>query len=743
MKEAQRFSTTVGRDTITIETGKLAGQANGAVTVRLGDTIILTTATMAKQPREGVDFFPLSVEYEERLYAAGRIPGSFFRREGRPGEASILVCRLTDRPLRPLFPDDFRNDVQVVITSLSSDGEHQIDILAINGASAALTISDIPFYGPVGAVRVGYINGELVINPTASEMDHSTLDLRIAGTKDAILMVECGANEIPEDLMVEALDFGHKSLQPMIDLQNQMRDALGKPKNETYTKFVVPAEQVNAIRAQVGMRLADIFEKGGKKAEVYDALDNLQASAAEALKETVDAKTIAAVFHDLEAEVVRSRILDRGLRPDGRSLTQIRPLDAEVDLSPRAHGSGLFTRGETQVMSIATLGTLKDAQELDGLDVDSTKRYLHHYNFPPYSTGEAKPMRGSSRREIGHGALAERALVPVIPDEKDFPYTIRVVSEVMSSNGSTSMASVCGSTLSLMDAGVPIKAPVAGIAMGLISDGSRFAVLTDIQGMEDHLGDMDFKVAGTSEGITALQMDIKIKGLSKVIMEQALAQAREARLTILELIKNVIAEPRPALKEHAPRITTVHINPDKIGALIGPGGKNVRGIQDDTGATIDIHEDGTVYIAATSGASADAARARIEGLTESVEIGKIYTGKVVRTTDFGAFVEIVPGTDGMVHISQLADYRAPTVESVVKVGDEVMVMVTDIDAGGKIRLSRRAVLEGLTVEEARELDKPKSGGGDRPRSGGDRRGGGNRGGGDRRSSGGSRGGHHN
>ncbi len=743
MKEAQRFSTTVGRDTITIETGKLAGQANGAVTVRLGDTIILTTATMAKQPREGVDFFPLSVEYEERLYAAGRIPGSFFRREGRPGEASILVCRLTDRPLRPLFPDDFRNDVQVVITSLSSDGEHQIDILAINGASAALTISDIPFYGPVGAVRVGYINGELVINPTASEMDHSTLDLRIAGTKDAILMVECGANEIPEDLMVEALDFGHKSLQPMIDLQNQMREALGKPKNETYTKFVVPAEQVNAIRAQVGMRLADIFEKGGKKAEVYDALDNLQASAAEALKETVDAKTIAAVFHDLEAEVVRSRILDRGLRPDGRSLTQIRPLDAEVDLSPRAHGSGLFTRGETQVMSIATLGTLKDAQELDGLDVDSTKRYLHHYNFPPYSTGEAKPMRGSSRREIGHGALAERALVPVIPDEKDFPYTIRVVSEVMSSNGSTSMASVCGSTLSLMDAGVPIKAPVAGIAMGLISDGSRFAVLTDIQGMEDHLGDMDFKVAGTSEGITALQMDIKIKGLSKVIMEQALAQAREARLTILELIKNVIAEPRPALKEHAPRITTVHINPDKIGALIGPGGKNVRGIQDDTGATIDIHEDGTVYIAATSGASADAARARIEGLTESVEIGKIYTGKVVRTTDFGAFVEIVPGTDGMVHISQLADYRAPTVESVVKVGDEVMVMVTDIDAGGKIRLSRRAVLEGLTVEEARELDKPKSGGGDRPRSGGDRRSGGNRGGGDRRSSGGSRGGHHN
>ncbi len=744
MNEVKRFSTIVGRDPITIETGKLAGQANGAVTVRLGDTIILTTATMAKQPREGIDFFPLSVEYEERLYAAGRIPGSFFRREGKPSDASILVCRLTDRPLRPLFPADFRNDVQVVITSLSSDGEHQIDILAINGASAALTISDIPFYDPVGAVRVGYINGELVINPTTSEMENSTLDLRMAGTKDAILMVECGANEIPEDLMVEALDLGHRALQPLVNLQNQMREALGKPKNETYPKFVVPDQAISAVREKVGTGLADIFENGGGKAVVYDTLDALQASVSEALQETVEPKVVYTVMHDLEAEVVRSRILDRGLRPDGRNLTQIRPLDAEIDLSPRAHGSGLFTRGETQVLSIATLGTLKDAQELDGLDVEDTKRYLHHYNFPPYSTGEAKPMRGSSRREIGHGALAERALVPVIPDENEFPYTIRVVSEVMSSNGSTSMASVCGSTLALMDAGVPIKAPVAGIAMGLISDGSRFAVLTDIQGLEDHLGDMDFKVAGTAHGITALQMDIKIKGLSKEIMEKALAQAREARLIILDVIKNAIAEPRPDLKAHAPRITTVHINPDKIGALIGPGGKNVRGIQDETGATIDIHEDGTVYIAATNETSAEAARARIEGLTESVEIGKIYTGKVVRTTDFGAFVEIVPGTDGMVHISQLADYRAPSVESVVKVGDEVMVMVTDIDAAGKIRLSRRAVLEGLTVEEVREMDKPKSGGGDRPRGGGDRdRRGGNRGGGGDRRGGGSRGGHHN
>ncbi len=735
MNEAKTFTTTLGRDTITVETGKLANQASGAVTVRLGDTLILTTATMAKTPREGIDFFPLSVEYEERLYAAGRIPGSFFRREGRPGEAAILVCRLTDRPLRPLFPADFRNDVQVVITSLSSDQEHQIDILAINGASAALMISDIPFEGPVGAVRIGYIDGEFVVNPTSTELSNSTLDLRLAGTADAILMVECGANELPEALMVEALDFAHKSLQPMIDLQNKMRAQLGKPKNTSYPKFAVAADLAAAVREKVGGGMAAIFEKGGKKAEVYDALDELEASVKDALKETVDGKTVSSVFHDIEAEVVRSRILDQGIRPDGRGLTQLRQLDAEVDLSPRAHGSGLFTRGETQVLSIATLGTLKDAQQLDGLAPEDTKRYLHHYNFPPYSTGEAKPMRGSSRREIGHGALAERALVPVIPDEKAFPYTIRVVSEVMSSNGSTSMASVCGSTLSLMDAGVPIKAPVGGIAMGLISDGSRFAVLTDIQGLEDHLGDMDFKVAGTTEGITALQMDIKIKGLSKEIMEKALAQAREARLIILDVIKGALAEPRPDLKSHAPRIATIHINPDKIGALIGPGGKNVRAIQDETGATIDIHEDGTVYVASTNGAMAEAARARIEGLTESVEIGKIYTGKVVRITDFGAFVEIAPGTDGMVHISQLADYRAPTVESVVKMGDEVMVMVTDVDPQGKIRLSRRAVLEGLTPEQAREADKPRSsGGGDRGRSGGGDRG--RSGGGDRGRSGG-------
>jgi polyribonucleotide nucleotidyltransferase len=735
MNEAKTFSTTLGRDTITLETGKLANQAGGAVTVRLGDTLVLTTATMAKSPREGIDFFPLSVEYEERQYAAGRIPGSFFRREGRPSESAILVCRLTDRPLRPLFPEGFRNDVQVVITSLSSDSEHQVDILAINGASAALTISDIPFQGPVGAVRVGYIDGQFVVNPTSSEMDTSQLDLRIAGTDDAILMVECGANELPEALMVEALEFGHKALQPMIDLQNKMRAVLGKPKNESYPMFGVPTDVTATVRAKIGKDIEAVFDKGGSKADINDALDALQTSIVEAFKDQIDAGLVKNVFHDVEKDVVRSRILDRGLRPDGRGLTDIRPLAAEIDISPRAHGSGLFTRGETQVLSMATLGTLKDAQMLDGLDVDTTKRYMHHYNFPPYSTGEARPMRGSSRREIGHGALAERALIPVLPGKDEFPYTIRVVSEALSSNGSTSMGSVCGSTLSLMDAGVPIKAPVGGIAMGLISDGKRFSILTDIQGVEDHLGDMDFKVAGTLKGITALQMDIKIKGLSKEILEKALAQAREARIKVLDVLKSAIAAPRAELKPHAPRITTIHINPEKIGAVIGPGGKMIRSIQEETGAQIDIEEDGTIYIASVEGAGAEAARAKIEALTESVEIGKIYTGKVVRTTDFGAFVEIMPGTDGLVHISQLADFRVETVESVVKLGDEIMVMVTDIDPAGKIRLSRRAVLEGLTPEQAREMDKPRSssggdrgrsGGGDRRGGGGDRRGGGNR-----------------
>jgi polyribonucleotide nucleotidyltransferase len=735
MSEAKQFNVMVGNDLITFETGRLAGLAGGAVTVRVGDTMLLATATMSREPRTGIDFFPLSVDYEEKLYAAGRIPGSFFRREGRASEGAVLTARLTDRPLRPLFPADFRNDVQVIITSLSVDQVHQPDILAINGASAALVISDIPFGvppydGPIGAVRVGLVDGELVVNPTFEMMEKSELDLRIAGTRDAILMVECGAYEVDEATMVKALEFGHRALQPIIELQTQMAAEVGKAKRTDYKKFVMDERLAAEVRAKVGDRMAAAFAHPGKE-ERNAALDALTADVVAAftanptpvvneegaLLAAVDPGDIKEVLHEIEKEVVRSRIIEHGARPDGRGLRDIRPLSAEVGLSPRAHGSGLFTRGETQVLSLATLGTPRDAQELDTLSPEEEKRYMHHYNFPPFSTGEVRPLRGSSRREIGHGALAERALIPVLPSEESFAYTLRVVSEVLSSNGSTSMGSVCGSTLALMDAGVPITAPVAGIAMGLVKDEvDGYAILTDIQGIEDHLGDMDFKVAGTEKGITALQMDIKIKGLTARIMSEALAQAREARMKILDLIRATIPEPRPDLSPFAPRMTIMQINPDKIGAVIGPGGKMIRKIQEETGVQIDIEDDGRVFISATDGPSAEKAREMIAGLTESPEIGRIYTGKVVRTTDFGAFVEIMPGVDGMVHISQLADYRVNKVEDVARLGDELTVMVINIDEGGKIRLSRQAVLEGWTAEEAMDRDRKPGGG----RPGGDR-----------------------
>jgi len=720
--ESKIYTTEVGGKTITFETGKLAGQAGGAITLRLGDTMIFAAATMSPDVRLGIDYFPLTVDYEERMYAGGRIPGSFFRREGRPSEEAILIARLTDRPLRPLFPKDLRNDVQVILYSFSVDGENPIDTLAINAASSALMISDVPWGGPVGAVRIGRVQGKFVVNPTSIEQDASDLDLRIAGTREAILMVECGAQEVPEQVMVEALNFGHQSIQPLIDIQEQMRAEIGKAKQEYPPFDLAEAIQV-PVNERAAARLNEALDAPHTKAELNTAISTLQKEiVAELSAQDEDlGPSVMVAFDETLKHVVRKRILERQLRPDGRGLTDIRPIWAEVGISPRAHGSGLFTRGETQVLTLATLGTPRDAQEIDSLTGMEAKRYMHHYNFPPFSTGEVKPLRGSSRREVGHGALAERSLLPVIPPESEFPYTLRLVSEVLSSNGSTSMASVCGSTLALMDTGVPIKSPVAGIAMGLIKEGDQYSILTDIQGMEDHLGDMDFKVAGTREGITALQMDIKIKGITPEIMSQALEQARVARLFILDKILEVIPEPRKELKSFAPRITVLHIPSDKIGAVIGPGGKIIRNIQDETGVKIDIEEDGTVYIAATDGPAADRAREMVEEITESPVVGRIYTGKVVRTTDFGAFVEILPNQDGLVHISQLDSERVNKVEDVVSVGDEITVMITNIDEAGKIRLSRQAVLEGWSLEEAMAHDRPSGN-----RSGGSRSGGGNR-----------------
>ena len=736
MLENHRFEATIGDQTIVVETGKLAQQAGGAVTVRCGDTMLFTATTMSRSTREGIDFFPLTVDFEARMYAAGRIPGSFFRREGRPGENAILIARLTDRPLRPLFPKGMRNEVQVVTYALSQDQDHQSDILNIIAASAALTISDIPFDGPVGAVRVGYIDGEYVFNPTFPQMANSTLDLRMAGTADALLMVEAGSTEVSEEVMLEAIQRGHEAMQDVIRMQTEMRDALGKEKR-AYQVAERPEGVREAVREALGDRLRDAVYNTIIKAERIDAFDQLRDELAESFAETWDAKDIGAAFEDEMRTLVRDRIIREGIRPDGRDPATIRSLSAEVGLLPRTHGSGLFTRGETQALSICTLGTPRDEQMLDDLSPDENKRYMHHYNFPPFSTGETGRIGGTNRREVGHGVLGERALLPMLPPPEVFPYTIRVVSEVLSSNGSTSQASICGSTLALMDAGVPIKAPVAGIAMGLVIDeeSRAYQVLTDIQGMEDHLGDMDFKVAGTREGITALQMDIKVKGISRQIMTEALAQAREARLQILNVIEACISEPHADLSPYAPRMTTIQIDPEKIGMVIGPGGKMIRSIQDQTGVKIDIEDDGTVFIAAADGAAAAEARRRVESLVEEAEVGKVYTGRVVRTTDFGAFVEFLPGQDGLVHISQLDSHRVPSVEDVVRVGDEIMVMVIDIDGDGRVRLSRQAVLENWTAEEARERDQANRRGRSGDRSGGrsgDRSGG--RSGGSRRSS---------
>jgi len=720
--ESKQYVVEIGGKQFMFETGKLARQAGGAVTVQLESSQVFGVATMSDKTREGIDFFPLSVDYEERMYAGGRIPGSFFRREGRPTEEAILTARLTDRPLRPLFPKDMRNDVQVILYAFSSDGENPLDILAINAASAAVMISDIPWDGPVGAVRIGRIDGEYIINPSFEQLDKSDLDLRVAGTEDAILMVEAGAREVSEDTMLKALEIAQENIKILVEVQKQMAKEVGKEKR-AYVSSGIDETLQKQVSEKATPALNDILVLGLGKVELKERIKALTASINEEINPDDDKETENAIkkaFEEAYKAVVRQLILEKGLRPDGRSLDEIRELWCEVDVSPRAHGSGIFTRGETQVMTLATLGTPRDAQSIDNLTPTEEKRYIHHYNFPPFCTGEVKPLRGSSRREIGHGALAERALLPVIPSEEEFPYTLRLVSEVLSSNGSSSMASVCGSTLALMDTGVPIKAPVSGIAMGLIKEDDRYVILTDIQGLEDHLGDMDFKVAGTSKGITALQMDIKIKGISSEIMSEALGKAKVARAKIMDKILETIPAPRTEMKPHVPRIETVHIPVDKIGAVIGPGGKIIRSIQEETGAKIDISEEGVVFIATSDMASAQMARDKIEALTENPELGRIYTGKVVGIKDFGAFVQILPGTDGLVHISQLDSERVNRVEDIVAIGDEITVMVTGIEKDGKIRLSRQAVLEGWTLEDA--IEKTRS---SRRKSGGNRNSGSN------------------
>jgi polyribonucleotide nucleotidyltransferase len=699
-----KLETEIGGRTLSIEHGRVAGLADGAVMVRYGDTIVLATVVTSEEPREGIDFFPLQVEYEEKMYAAGKIPGGFIKREGRPTENAILTARVTDRPLRPLFPKDYRNDVQVVLTVMSVDQVNDPSICAIIGASAAVTVSSIPFYGPVGAVRVGYKNGEVIINPPLSEMADSDLDLMLAGTSDAVLMVEAGANELSEEEMLRAIEAGHKAFQPIIELQNQLREQVGKPKREIPDSK--PDERLVAdIKAHLGGRLEEeIFNPD--KATREDSTRELRKETVAALAEKHDPKAISKVFESMVKSAVRNNILDNGRRPDGRKLTEIRPISVEVGVLPRTHGSALFTRGQTQALTICTLGTEADEQRIDSIGLDEPKRYIHHYNFPPYSVGEARPMRGPSRRDIGHGALAERALYAVLPDKSEFPYTMRLVSEILSSNGSTSMASVCGSSLSLMDAGVPIKAPVAGVAMGLITgdggDLNKYAVLTDIQGVEDALGDMDFKVAGTSKGITALQMDIKVRGITPQIMRDAMAQARDGRLFIMGKMMEVITEARGELSPHAPRVTTIKINPDRIRDIIGPGGRMIRKITDETKTSIDIQDDGTVLIGSTNAENTQKAIDTITGLTKDVSAGDVYTGKVTRIMAFGAFVEVLPGKEGLVHISELSDRRVGKVEDVVNIGDEVKVVVTEIDRQGRINLSRRAVLEESEVPEGEE-----------------------------------------
>ncbi|MDR7503253.1 MAG: polyribonucleotide nucleotidyltransferase, partial [Armatimonadota bacterium] len=710
----------VGGRTLAFETGLLAQQADGSVVVRYGDSVVLVTATASRQPREGIDFLPLTCDYEERMYAAGKIPGGFFKREGRPGESAILSARLMDRPIRPLFPKGLRNDVQVIATVLSTDQANDPAILAVNGASAALMLSGLPFGGPVGAVRVGLIDGRFVLNPTLRQIEEeSDLDLVVAGTADAIIMVEAGAGEVPEETVLEAFDLAHQEIRRIVEIQHRLVELAGKPPRPVTIVPDPDPELVAAVREVALPLVREALTRPEKLAREAALEETEQVVTARLLEQAPERfagreAEIGPAVEQVIKEEVRRRILEEGVRPDGRGPRDIRPLYIAVGILPRAHGSGLFQRGQTQVLTSCTLGTGEDEQILDNLGILERKRFMHHYVFPPFSVGEVRPLRGPGRREIGHGALAERALEWVIPAEDVFPYTIRLVSEVLESNGSTSMASVCGSTLALMDAGVPIKAAVGGIAMGLVTAGERAAVLTDIIGMEDAMGDMDFKVAGTRDGITALQMDMKIRGISRELLARALAQAREARLGILDRMAEVLPAPRTTLSPYAPRILTIEIHPDKIREVIGPGGKVINKITAETGAKIDIEQDGRIHVASPDEAAARRAIQMIEDIVREVKVGEIYLGRVTRLMNFGAFVEVLPGKEGLVHISELGDGRVERVEDVVKVGDELLVRVKEIDNLGRINLTRRGVEGGPEVPAgagAAASDRPRGEGG--------------------------------
>jgi polyribonucleotide nucleotidyltransferase len=685
---------------LTVETGRMAKQAGGSALVQFGETVVLVTATASQTPREGIDFFPLTCDYQEKTFAAGKIPGGFFKREGRPAEKEILTSRLIDRPIRPLFPKGFNCETQVIATVLSHDKENDPDVISLVGASTALTLSDIPFAGPIAAVRVARIGGRFVINPTNSQLPEADLNIIVAGSRDAIVMVEGGAAMQPEAVVLEALFTAHEAMQPLLALQDELQRAVGKPKR-TVVAPTVDAELEKKVREMALPLLRAALAKTAKQ-ERYAALDAAHDQVVTALTAAAPERTkeVGHLFDRTKKQIFREAIVHEKRRIDGRGLGDVRPITCEVEILPRTHGSALFTRGETQALVVTTLGTSSDEQKIDALIGETYKKFMLHYNFPPFSTGEVKFLRGPARREIGHGALAERALLPVLPADEDFPYTIRVVSEVLESNGSSSMATVCGGSLSLMDAGVPVKAAVAGVAMGLIKEGDEIRVLSDILGDEDHLGDMDFKIAGTEAGVTAVQMDIKIGGVTRAIMGQALEQARAARLHILGIMNQTLARPRADLSMHAPRIVTIHIKPDRIRDLIGPGGKMIRSIVEETGAKIDVEDDGTVKVASADGAALQRALDKIRGITAEAEIGKVYRGTVRKIVDFGAFVEILPGTDGLVHISQLADERVRKVSDVLKEGDVIDVKVLEVDKSGKIRLSRKEAMKPRSDQEA-------------------------------------------